>query len=124
MKQAKPFLQHIMDEINYLLSHSEELTFENFIADETLKRSFVRSFEIIGEAAKNISKSFKSSHPEIPWKEMAGMRDVLVHQYFGINYKSVWDIMKNKIPKLKAQIENLLTKTNGDQIEEVNETKI
>ncbi len=108
MKQAKPFLQHIMDETNYLILHSKKLTFEKFLDDETLKRSFVRSLEIIGEATKNIPKSFISNHPEIPWKEMAGLRDILVHHYFGINYKSVWDIIKNKVPKLKDQVEGLL----------------
>lgn len=108
MKQAKPFLLHIMDEINYLLQHSKRLSYNKFIHDETLKRSFVRSLEIIGEATKNLPKTFTGKYPEVPWKDIAGLRDVLVHQYFGINYKKVWDIVKNKIPKLKGQIQNIL----------------
>lgn len=108
MKQAKPFLIHIMTEIEYLLENSEGLEYEEFIDNETLKRSFVRSLEVIGEATKNLSDSFRKKHPQIRWKDIAGLRDVLIHQYFGIDYRSVWDIVKNKIPKLKEQIEGIV----------------
>jgi uncharacterized protein with HEPN domain len=88
--------------------------YEDFIKDETLKRSFVRSLEIIGEATKNLPDDFRSKYPQVQWKEMAGLRDILIHRYFGVNYKSVWDVIKNKIPKLKEQIENIL----GEVVEE------
>lgn len=97
-----------MTEIEYLLENSEGLEYEEFIDNETLKRSFVRSLEVIGEATKNLSDSFRKKHPQIRWKDIAGLRDVLIHQYFGIDYRSVWDIVKNKAPKLKEQIEGIV----------------
>lgn len=114
MKQPKPFLNHIMDEIKYLLQNSQNLEYEDFIKDETLKRSFVRSLEVIGEATKNLPDDFRNKYSQVQWKEMAGLRDILIHRYFGVNYKSVWDVIKNKIPKLKERIENIL----GEVVEE------
>lgn len=108
-KQVKPYLKHILTEAEYLLQNSKNLEFDKFMDDETLKRSFVRSLEVIGEATKNLPKGFRNKYPQIKWKEIAGLRDILIHQYFGINYISVWDIVKNKIPELKRQIENVLS---------------
>jgi uncharacterized protein with HEPN domain len=105
-----------MTEIEYLLKNSEGLEYEEFIDNETLKRSFVRSLEVIGEATKNLSDSFRKKHPQIRWKEIAGLRDVLIHQYFGIDYRSVWDIVKNKIPKLKKQIEGIVEGGKNENI--------
>ncbi|MBM3239053.1 DUF86 domain-containing protein [Candidatus Poribacteria bacterium] len=103
-----------MDEIKYLLQNSQNLEYEDFIKDETLKRSFVRSLEVIGEATKNLPDDFRNKYSQVQWKEMAGLRDILIHRYFGVNYKSVWDVIKNKIPKLKERIENIL----GEVVEE------
>jgi len=103
---------HILDETQYLLNNSEKLEFDDFIKNETFKRSFVRSLEIIGEAAKNIPRDFRNKYTDVPWKDMTGARDVLVHKYFGADYKTVWDIVKNKIPNLKLQIEKLLCEVN------------
>jgi len=86
------------------LSVSENLTFENFIKDETLKRAVVRSLEIIGEASKKIPADSKLMWNTVQWKNMAGMRDRLIHDYIGINYAIVWDVMKNKIPEMATQI--------------------
>lgn len=108
MKQPKIFIKHIMEEIRYLSQNSVRLEYRDFIKDENLKRSFVRSLEIIGEATKNLPEDFRNKYPELPWKEMAGLRDILIHKYFGIDYRSIWDIAKNKIPKLKEQMEEIL----------------
>ncbi len=108
MKEYKPYLIHISDEIRYLTENSENLTFESFMQNETYKRSFVRSLEVIGEATKNLPPNFRKHYPQVLWKEMAGLRDVLIHQYFGINYPSLWDIVKNKLPVLKKQIADIL----------------
>ncbi len=69
--------------------------------DENLRRSFVRSLEIIGEAVKNLPGEFKDEHQDIEWKKIAGMRDMLIHHYFGVNFKIVWDVVKNQVPDLK-----------------------
>lgn len=108
MKQFKPFLKHILDETEYLLQNSEKLTFKEFINNGTLKRSFVRSLEVIGEATKNLSNDFRKKYPRIEWEKMAGLRDILIHKYFGIIYESVWDVVKNKIPDLKLRIKAII----------------
>lgn len=102
------YLKHIRDECLYLVEKSEGLTYEKFLDDDTLKRAFVRSLEIIGEAAKKISMGFRQKHPGVNWKEMAGMRDVLIHGYFGINYNIVWDVVVNHIPRLLSEINEII----------------
>jgi uncharacterized protein with HEPN domain len=80
--------------------------------DETLKRAIVRSIEIIGEATKKIPADFKEKWADISWKNMAGMRDKLIHDYMGVDYSIVWDVAKNVIPALKNQIEIIIEKEN------------
>jgi uncharacterized protein with HEPN domain len=108
LKQLKPFLNHILDEANYLIRHSANISYSRFFENETLKRSFVRSLEVIGEAVKNIPDDFRDEYPDIPWKDMAGLRDILIHRYFGINYKMVWDIVKNQVSDIKTKIQSIL----------------
>jgi uncharacterized protein with HEPN domain len=84
------------------------LTKERLINDETLKRAIVRSLEIIGEATKKIPADFKIKWNTINWKNMAGMRDRLIHDYIGVNYSIIWDVIKNKIPELHKQITYVL----------------
>jgi uncharacterized protein with HEPN domain len=107
-KDPKQFLKHIHDECKYLLGVSENLSYDEFYNDETLKRAVVRSLEIIGEATKKIPADFKLLWNSIQWKNMAGMRDRLIHDYIGVNYSIVWDVIKNKIPDLEKQIDSVL----------------
>ena len=76
--------------------------------DETLKRAVIRSLEIIGEATKKIPEDFKLKWRSVQWKNMAGMRDRLIHDYMGVNYSIVWDVVKNKIPELNDQLLKVL----------------
>lgn len=107
-KDPFEFLKHIADECSYLLSVSINLSKDEFLDDETLKRAVVRSLEIIGEATKKIPADFKVKCSSIQWKNMAGMRDRLIHDYIGVNYSIVWDVVKNKIPELTIQIKEVL----------------
>lgn len=107
-KDPIEFLKHIADECSYLLSVSKDLSEDDFLDDETLKRAVVRSLEIIGEATKKIPADFKEKRDSIQWKNMAGMRDRLIHDYIGVNYSIVWDVLKNKIPELSIQIEKII----------------
>lgn len=107
-KDPIEFLKHIADECNYLLSINADITKDDFLDDETLKRAVVRSLEIIGEATKKIPADFKVKWNLIQWKNMAGMRDRLIHDYIGVNYSIVWDVFKNKIPSLSVQIQKVL----------------
>ncbi len=90
------------------MSHIEGLEFEDLLGDELLQRGIIRSLEIIGEATKNISPELKAEHPEIEWRLMAGMRDKLIHHYFEVNWRIVWDVLTKEIPLLKIQVEVLL----------------
>ena len=101
---------HIIDEIEYLLNVSKDLNYDDFIKNENLKRAFVRSLEIIGEAVKQIPLKIKEKYEKIEWRDIAGMRDKLIHHYFGIDYFLVWDIVKNYIPKLKESISIIIDK--------------
>ncbi|MFN3757210.1 MAG: DUF86 domain-containing protein [Flavobacterium sp.] len=103
-KEPKEYLRHIFDECQFVLSVSKDLSKENFLKDETLKRAVVRSLEIIGEATKKIPADIKTRWNTIQWKNMAGMRDRLIHDYMGVNYAIVWDVIKNKIPDISEQI--------------------
>lgn len=102
------YLRHIMAEADYIVAQSADLERDEFLADETLKRAFVRSIEIIGEATKHVPDKFRQQHLEFEWRAMAGMRDRLIHGYFGVDYELVWDVAINKVPLLRDQLVNLL----------------
>lgn len=102
------YLQHILDEIDYLLGASRGLTREAFLQNPTLRRAFVRSLEIVGEAAKRIPTALREGAHAIDWTGMAGMRDRLIHGYFGVDYELVWDVVTTKIPPLRELIVRLL----------------
>ncbi len=103
------FLKHIIDECYFLQQENKKLiSYDNFLNDEVAKRAYVRSLEIVGEASKKISADWKLKWRNIPWKEMTGMRDKLIHDYMGVNYKIVWDVAITKVPKLIEEIELIL----------------
>jgi uncharacterized protein with HEPN domain len=105
------YLKHILQECHYINSVIIEKPDKNdFLSNETLKRALVRSLEIIGEASKQIPADLKAKWDSISWKNMAGMRDRLIHDYMGVNYNIVWDVVINKIPELTGQIEEVLRK--------------
>lgn len=110
MKHNLPYLQHILEEIEFLLRQTHNLTFEDFMTDELLKRASARSFEIIGEAAKNLSLEFKDRYPRVDWKKLTGMRDKIIHYYFGVNYNILWQTIKDRLPHLQEEIKDLAQK--------------
>ena len=102
------YLRHILDETEYLMGETQGLNRETFIHNETLRRAFVRSIDVIGEATKKVPEDIRQKYPNVPWRVMAGMRNRLIHGYFGIDYDIVWDVVFNKIPQLNQQITEIL----------------
>jgi uncharacterized protein with HEPN domain len=102
------FLRHILDETSFCLRQTQGMDFNVFVNDETLSRAVIRSLEIIGEASKNIPEDFKIQYPLVAWKEMAGMRDRLIHHYFGVDYETVWNTLQNDIPELDFWIKQII----------------
>lgn len=107
------FLKHILDEINFLLEETENIDIEKVKHDEVLKRACARSLEIIGEATKNISQDIKNQYRDIDWKRLAGLRDKIIHYYFGLDWDILWDVIKNKLPELKDKIKIIINKIEG-----------
>ena len=105
---AREYLQHILDEVAYLTTRVQGLDKTSFVRDPTLKRAFVRSLEIIGEAAKQVPESVRQRAPHIDWRAVSGMRDRLIHSDFGVDYDIVWDVVTNKAPTLEREVRRLL----------------
>lgn len=109
MKPDVVFLKHILDEIDFVIAATSGKTLADVQEDGMLQRACSRSIEIIGEVAKNVSSPLRRAHPQIPWKQLAAMWDKLIHQYFGINWVIVWDVIENHLPVLQSDIGKLVT---------------
>jgi uncharacterized protein with HEPN domain len=83
------------------------MDYETFAADRKTVNAVIRSLEVVGEATKRIPTSFRHKHPDIPWSKMAGMRDVLIHDYMGVDIKTVWKVVRDRLPDLKSLLEEL-----------------
>ena len=104
------YLKDILSAMKAIEKFVGGMKLEEFSKDDLTSSAVIRKFEIIGEATKQISQDIKRRHPEVPWKDMAGMRDKLIHAYFGINYTLVWDTAKQIIPQIKLLISEIAKK--------------
>jgi uncharacterized protein with HEPN domain len=101
------FLADIKEAITRIEAYTHNIGYDQFLEDKKTQDAVVRNLQIIGEAVKNITADFKKEHGNIEWKKLAGLRDKIVHHYFGINWDIVWDTAKNKLPGLLAKIKNI-----------------
>lgn len=108
-RDCKLYLEDILTSIAKIEEYTKNLSFDKFHNNSLVVDGVVRNLEIIGEAAKNIPAEIKRAHSEIDWKKIAGLRDILIHEYSGINLAIVWDVVTNKLPILKNMIKKLLS---------------
>jgi uncharacterized protein with HEPN domain len=106
-KDPRVYLAHIMECIQKIERFTQGGR-ERFLEDELIQDAVLRNFEVIGEAAKRLDEAYRATHPEIPWRAIAGLRDVLIHQYEGVDRNKVWAIIEKELPCLKWSIASLL----------------
>ena len=112
MKEDKVYLEHIQDCIKQIMDYTHEGK-SDFMLDRKTQDAVVRNLEIIGEAVKNISPELKTLYPQLPWQNMAGMRDKLIHEYFGVNLELVWGVVENNLLTVDATISHILKANRG-----------
>ena len=103
------YLRHILDAINTVEEYLQGVDENQFKATQLLQDGTIRQIEIIGEAVRHISKDIRTTYPEIPWQDVAGMRDKLIHDYFGVDIEKVWDTARGDLPTLKDQVKGILS---------------
>ncbi len=108
MKKDEAFLKHILDAISDVENFSKNVTRAEFLGNKEKQYAVLRALEIMGEASKNLSEQLKGKHTEVPWRDVAGMRDKLIHGYFGVKLEMVWETIRNELPKIKKQIREIL----------------
>jgi uncharacterized protein with HEPN domain len=100
----RDILQNMQEAAEFILG----MSYEQFVNDKRTFNAVLRSIEVIGEAAKNVTDEVRSRYPDIPWKEMGGMRDKVIHFYFGVDKEVVWFVVKDRLPSLRPLIEKVL----------------
>jgi len=108
MKDDKVFLRHILDATKKIEEYLSAVSYEHFSRNDMMIDAIVRELEIIGEASGNISKDFQKEHPDVMWAKMKATRNFLIHEYFAVNTKIVWDTCKENLPELKQFVSGLL----------------
>ena len=103
-RDDKVYLHHILDAIELIQEYTRGMSENQFLSNSMAHDAVVRQIEIIGEAAGNVSKEFQEKHDELPWGQMIGIRNKIVHEYFNVNYSIVWDTVKDDLPSLKKSV--------------------
>ncbi len=115
MRHFRLYLEDILSAMNSIADFITGMNFEKFFSDDKTSSAVIRKLEIIGEAAKGIPDNIRAQYPQIPWKEMAGMRDRLIHFYFGTDFDLVWKTVTDRIPAVKPLVENMLREIKPEQ---------
>ncbi len=101
--------------MDFLTENCSSVEIQELMTDKILSRACLKSLEIIGEASRNISEDLKKAHPEIPWRQMTGMRNKLVHHYFGVDWEIVDDVLKNELPGLRSSVLQVLSELGNSE---------
>lgn len=109
-RDYKVFLEDILEAINKIHRYTAGLSQEAFRKDEKTLDAVVRNLEVIGEAVKKLPARIRSKHPQVDWRKIAGLRDILIHEYFGIDVEIIWDILENKLPLLEREVKKIVSK--------------
>ena len=110
----KDFLYDIREAMHRIKAYTDAMTYDHFLADLKSQDAVIRNLETIGEATKYLTTRLREKYPDIPWKGMAGVRDRLIHHYFGVNLDIVWDIVTVELPALESKIESMLRQEHSD----------
>lgn len=112
-RDYKLFIKDILDCMNRIEEFVGDMDFDEFVRDDKTSSAVIRKLEIIGEATKNLPKEIRQRYKELPWRDMARMRDKIIHFYFGIDYEIVWETIKERLPEIKPKIIQILKDLEG-----------
>lgn len=107
-RDSKVYLDDILQSSAKVIAYTKGFSASKFKSDSKTIDAVIRNLEIIGEAARKLPLEFKKRHSEIEWRKITGLRDILIHEYFGVDHEILWDIVRHKIPKLRSQIQKIL----------------
>lgn len=113
MRDYRLYLEDILEAISRIEEYTQGLSFEEFAKNNLVIDAVVRNLEIIGEACRSLPEEIRQRNPDVEWRKIIGLRNILIHQYFGVDIEIVWDIVKNKLPDLKLKIKRILAE--GEQ---------
>jgi uncharacterized protein with HEPN domain len=113
-RELKVYIEDILESLDIVIDYIKDIDEEEFYSSIQLQDAVIRRFEIIGEAAKQVPDSFRNKHSHIPWRKMAGLRDVLIHHYFGVSISRIWKMIKNELAKVKNDISELIDEWDND----------
>ena len=111
-RNIKLYLQDIWESTLAIEEYTQNLTEDKFYSNRQVQDAIIRRLEIIGEAVKNVDDDFRNKYPQIPWKKIAGMRDIIAHEYFGVKLERVWDVVRKDLPQIKQQMLLIMEKEN------------